>query len=108
MAAQLTGEARLELDLDIRLKDLWVKASTVEDWNEETVGAFMRAAYGIGYTDALVEAVRGMLCLDHGFSVPDTPSGTLIPIRSRPRLDRRLATVAVLAGSAAFLLAFGR
>ena len=32
--------------------------------------AFMRAAYGKGYCDALTEDAPGALCLDHGYEVP--------------------------------------
>jgi hypothetical protein len=34
------------------------------------VAAFMRAAYGKGYCDALTEDAPGSLCLDHGYRVP--------------------------------------
>jgi hypothetical protein len=56
-----TGPSRidlLELDIDLRLADLW------------RVAAFMRAAYGKGYCDALTEEAPGSLCADHGYRVP--------------------------------------
>jgi hypothetical protein len=39
----------LELDIDLRLADLWGEAIDVSDWNLEIVAAFIRAAYGKGY-----------------------------------------------------------
>ena len=38
----------LELDIDLRLADLWREAADVSEWNLEVVSAFMRAAYGKG------------------------------------------------------------
>jgi len=35
------------------------------------VGAFMRAAYGKGYCDALTEDAPGSLCVEHGYRVPE-------------------------------------
>jgi hypothetical protein len=61
----------LELDIDTRLCDLWREALEIEDWNLEVVAAFMRAAYGKGYCDALTEDDPGRLCADHGYRVPD-------------------------------------
>jgi hypothetical protein len=61
----------LELDIDTRLSDLWREALDVEEWNLEVVAAFMRAAYGKGYCDALTEDDPGRLCADHGYRVPD-------------------------------------
>jgi hypothetical protein len=61
----------LELDIDLRLTDLWREAAEIEDWNLEVVAAFMRAAYGKGYCDALTEDSPGSLCEDHGYRVPD-------------------------------------
>jgi hypothetical protein len=60
----------LELDIDLRLSDLWREASEITDWNLDVVAAFMRAAYGKGYCDALTEDAPGSLCLDHGYRVP--------------------------------------
>jgi hypothetical protein len=61
----------LELDIDLRLTDLWREAAEIDDWNLEVVAAFMRAAYGKGYCDALTEDSPGSLCEDHGYRVPD-------------------------------------
>ena len=61
----------LELDIDLRLADLWREASEIDDWNLEIVSAFMRAAYGKGYCDALTEESPGSLCHDHGYRIPD-------------------------------------
>ena len=60
----------LELDIDLRLADLWREASDVQDWNLDVVAAFMRAAYGKGYCDALTEEAPGSLCEDHGYRIP--------------------------------------
>jgi hypothetical protein len=61
----------LELDIDVRMHTLW---SELADFDErlthEQVGAFMRAAYGKGYADALTEPHEGQLCTDHGYRVP--------------------------------------
>ena len=61
---------RLELDIDCRIASLWAEAEHIETWDIETVAAFMRAAYGMGYTDALGEDVRGRLCREHNYAVP--------------------------------------
>ena len=60
----------LELDIDLRLADLWREACEIGEWNLEVVSAFMRAAYGKGYCDALTEESPGSLCEDHGYRVP--------------------------------------
>src|SRR5206468_2162731 len=60
----------LELDIDLRLADLWREAAEIDDWNLEVVAAFMRAAYGKGYCDALTEDSPGSLCEEHGYRVP--------------------------------------
>ncbi len=61
----------LELDIDLRLADLWREAVDVSDWSLEIVAAFIRAAYGKGYCDALTEESPGSLCEDHGYRMPD-------------------------------------
>ena len=60
----------LELDIDLRLTDLWREAADVSEWNLEVVAAFMRAAYGKGYCDALTEDSPGSLCEEHGYEIP--------------------------------------
>ena len=60
----------LELDIDLRLADLWREAGEISEWNLDVVAAFMRAAYGKGYCDALTEDSPGSLCHDHGYRVP--------------------------------------
>ncbi len=60
----------LELDIDLRLADLWRELSEINEWNMEIAAAFMRAAYGKGYCDALTEDDAGSLCLDHGYRLP--------------------------------------
>jgi hypothetical protein len=61
----------LELDIDVRLADLWREAADVSEWSLDIVAAFIRAAYGKGYCDALTEEAPGSLCLDHGYRMPD-------------------------------------
>jgi hypothetical protein len=63
----------LELDIDLRLSDLWREAVDVSEWNLEVVAAFIRAAYGKGYCDALTEESPGELCVEHGYRMPDRP-----------------------------------
>ncbi len=70
MAKRPTRIELLELDIDVRLADLWVEASEVGDWSLDVVAAFMRAAYGKGYCDALVEDEPGSLCREHGYRMP--------------------------------------
>lgn len=65
----------LELDIDLRLTDLWREAADVTEWNLDVVSAFMRASYGKGYCDALTEESPGMLCQEHGYDVPDRHPG---------------------------------
>ena len=60
----------LELDIDLRLADLWREADEVTEWNLEIVAAFIRAAYGKGYCDSLTEDDPGSLCIEHGYRVP--------------------------------------
>jgi hypothetical protein len=61
----------LELDIDLRLSDLWREAVDVSEWSLEVVAAFIRAAYGKGYCDALTEAEPGSLCVEHGYRLPE-------------------------------------
>jgi hypothetical protein len=66
----------LELDIDLRLTDLWREASEIGEWSLEVVAAFMRAAYGKGYCDAFTEESPGSLCADHGYEIPErAPTG---------------------------------
>lgn len=63
----------LELDIDIRLADLWKEMDDVAEWDLVSVAIFMRAAYGKGYSDALKDDTagnRGELCSDHGYKIP--------------------------------------
>lgn len=71
MVSQPTRIDLLELDIDLRLSDLWREALDVSDWSLEVVAAFIRAAYGKGYCDALTEESRGALCIEHGYRLPE-------------------------------------
>ena len=70
MATRPTRIDLLELDIDLRLSDLWREAAEISEWNLEVVAAIMRAAYGKGYCDALTEDSPGSLCEEHGYRVP--------------------------------------
>ena len=70
MANRPTRIDLLELDIDLRLVDLWRETSEIGEWNLDVVAAFIRAAYGKGYCDALTEESPGSLCADHGYRVP--------------------------------------
>jgi hypothetical protein len=70
MTSRPTRIDLLELDIDLRLSDLWREALGIEEWSLEVVSAFMRAAYGKGYCDALSEEEPGALCAEHGYRVP--------------------------------------
>ena len=70
MAKNPTRIELLELDIDLRLADLWREACEIGEWNLDVVAAFMRAAYGKGYCDALTEDAPGSLCNDHGYRIP--------------------------------------
>jgi len=76
MAKRPTRIELLELDIDVRLVDLWTEASEVTEWSLDVVAAFMRAAYGKGYCDALTEDAPGSLCRDHGYKIPARPPST--------------------------------
>ncbi len=71
MSRQPTRIDLLELDIDLRLTDLWREAVGVSEWSLEVVAAFIRAAYGKGYCDALTEDSPGTLCEDHGYRMPE-------------------------------------
>ena len=70
MAKAPTRIDLLELDIDLRLADRWWEAPGITDWSLDVVAAFMRAAYGKVYCDALTEEAPGSLCADHGYRVP--------------------------------------
>lgn len=67
----------LELDIDSRMVDLWrelglLAARNGDSFSLDEVAAFLRAAYGKAYCDALLEnpQERGALCNEHGYRVP--------------------------------------
>jgi hypothetical protein len=77
MAQDPTRIELLELDIDLRLADLWREALETEEWNLNVAAAFMRAAYGKGYCDALTEDMPGSLCEEHGYKVPERRATSL-------------------------------
>jgi len=63
----------LETDIDVRLRELWDRAFLWErSFTLSDLGVFIRAAYGLGYTDALKETPerRAELCREYGYQVP--------------------------------------
>jgi hypothetical protein len=71
MATRPSRIELLELDIDVRLADLWREAGEIQEWTLDVVAAFMRAAYGKGYCDSLTEDDPGSLCVEHGYRVPE-------------------------------------
>jgi hypothetical protein len=71
MESQPSRIELLELDIDVRLADLWREAGEIQEWSLDVVAAFMRAAYGKGYCDSLTEDAPGSLCVEHGYRVPE-------------------------------------
>ena len=69
----------LELDIDLRMPDLWREAFGIKDWSLDVVAAFMRAAYGKAYCDALTEDSPGQLCTDHGYRIPSRSHQSGLP-----------------------------
>ena len=78
----------LELDIDVRLTDLWREAIDVDEWNLEVVAAFIRAAYGKGYCDALTEESPGALCVEHGYRMRPRSSSASDSTSRRGRRSR--------------------
>ena len=66
--SSLTRIDLLELDIDLRLTDLWREAADVTEWNLEVMAAFMRAAYG--KLLRLADEDSPELCHDHGYEIP--------------------------------------
>jgi hypothetical protein len=63
----------LNTDIDFRLTELWMQFNDIEEWTTEVIAAFLRAAYGRGYVDALEEerrGERGKLCADNDYRIP--------------------------------------
>ena len=101
MAKRPTRIDLLELDIDLRLTDLWREAADVQEWNLDVVAAFMRAAYGKGYCDALTEELPGSLCEDHGYRIPRSArSGPDAPRRLDPGGAQGISAAAAVARAA--------
>ena len=65
---------KLELDIDIRLRDLWAKLDAdpnMTDEQKKLISSYFRAAYGHGYSDALIDEEPGQLHKENGYRVPD-------------------------------------
>ena len=67
---ELPAGTRLDLDLDLRLRDVWRQIDHFEQLTLEVVAALLRAAYGQGYVDALRETDEAALLKAHGFRIP--------------------------------------
>ena len=52
----------LELDIDLRLTDLWREAAEISDWNLDVVAAFMRAAFRSSLRASYVVPNLGFRC----------------------------------------------
>lgn len=59
MNTQPTRVERLKIDIDSRMLGLWAIVDDIKTWDLEHVSEFMRAAYGMGYADALKEENPG-------------------------------------------------
>jgi hypothetical protein len=108
-STDMTGAfERLELDIDLRLADLWRCADEHDGpWTIELLASYIRAAYGKGYCDSLGEAERGALCIEHGFDIPEPPPPaakrhlTLVPAPAAGPLARRGITASTPRAAAA-------
>ena len=69
----------LELDIDLRLADLWGEACGISEWNLDVVAAFLRAAYGKGYCDALTEDAPRASAAITGTASPSVTTPTRLP-----------------------------
>jgi hypothetical protein len=63
---------RLELDVDLRLRECWPILFSLELEPEltEAIGMLMRAAYASGYHDHATEPLENSLYREHGYSLP--------------------------------------
>ena len=66
----LGANEEVELDIDLRIIQVWSAFWATDEWGIESVAAFLRWAYGQGYHDCLSEATRGKLFRDHGYPIP--------------------------------------
>jgi hypothetical protein len=73
-APVISGMQRLELDVDLRLTQIWEQAAKVDEWTLERVAVFMRACYGRGYGDAHTEEIAAQLYRDNEMPVPGRDS----------------------------------
>jgi len=61
----------LNADIDMRMWELVVEILNCEDLDHSVVLAYMRAAYGKGYSDAIND--EGKLIKDHYLKIPKNP-----------------------------------
>lgn len=63
---------RLELDIDCRLAGLWEDLAGVEPpYDLNLIVRYMRAAYGLGYADAMRDPEPERFFHDNGYHCPE-------------------------------------
>lgn len=62
--------SRLELDIDVRLRDVWMYAYDLEMDDYRDVGVLIRAAYAQGYHDHATEPVENLIYREYGYKLP--------------------------------------
>lgn len=60
----ITKKQKLEIELDLRLSEIWGLTDSFEEWDLSALAQFIRAAYTKGYIDALTEEEGGRLLSD--------------------------------------------
>lgn len=74
MTVPLDTEAldAIGLEVDMRLTDVWsMLFERGDEPDTDFIGWLLRLAYVTGYWDALAEPVRGQLCTQLGYPVPE-------------------------------------
>lgn len=62
----------LELDIDLRLVDLWKELDKfLPDHMVDPVAICLRVAFSRGYEEALTDPVPGGFFIEHGYPVPE-------------------------------------
>jgi len=85
--------ALVELDIDVRMRELWALAEQEEEWSLETAASYMRAAFACGYFDALKEPERerGRLCREPWLRGAGARRGVSDVAQARAERDDRWA-----------------
>ncbi len=66
----MSSTQSIELEVNLRLRELLINFVAAESWTEEFATPYLRLAYATGYQDALSEACRGQMFPDLGLPVP--------------------------------------